>query len=49
MLVILGASILGILIGVTLVVSITLQKNKDAFNTTTAMGPAVAVQSSWLI
>ena len=46
MLAILGASILGILIGVALVVSITLQKNKDAFNTTTTMGPALAVQGS---
>jgi len=43
---ILGASMLGILIGVALVVSITLQQDKNVFNTTTTMGPALAVQGS---
>jgi hypothetical protein len=46
MLGIVGACILGILIGVALSVSITLQQNKNAFNTTTTLGPGLPVQGS---
>jgi hypothetical protein len=41
-----GACILGILMGVAVALSITLQQNNDVSNTTTAMGPASAVQGS---